>query len=180
MPQHANLSWSIRSLQRSDDTSAFSSGQDSLDLWIAQHAWACQQRRTAATQVLVSAQSNPGEPDAGHVLGYYSLASTSILTEGLPRRLGRGQPALLPAFLLARLALGRSLQGRGLGSVLLSHAVRSADHASRIVAARLLVVDAIDERAAAFYRHYGFTPLAMTHRRQRLVAVIKHLVPPED
>ncbi|CAM3015253.1 GNAT family N-acetyltransferase [Actinomyces slackii] len=113
------------------------------------------------------------------MLGYYSLASTSIHTEGLPRRLNRGQPALLPAFLLARLALDRSLQGQGLGSVLLSHAVRSADHASRIVAARLLVVDAIDERAASFYRHYGFTPLAADHRRQRLVAVIKHLTPAE-
>ncbi|BDA64057.1 GNAT family N-acetyltransferase [Actinomyces capricornis] len=180
MPQPADPHWSIRPLRRSDDATAFSSGQDSLDLWIAQHAWACQQRRTAATQVLVSAQPAPVEPDSGRVLGYYSLASTSIHTEGLPRRLSRGQPALLPAFLLARLALDRTLQGQGLGSVLLSHAVRSADHASRIVAARMLVVDAIDERAASFYRHYGFTPLAADHRRQRLVAVIKHLVPPED
>ncbi|MCR2052132.1 GNAT family N-acetyltransferase [Actinomyces bowdenii] len=180
MPQPADLRWSIRPLQRSDDATAFSSGQDSLDLWIAQHAWACQQRRTAATQVLVSAQPTSERPEAGRVLGYYSLASTSIHTEGLPRRLSRGQPALLPAFLLARLALDRSLQGQGLGSVLLSHAVRAADHASRIVAARLLVVDAIDEHAASFYRHYGFTPLAADHRRRRLVAVIKHLVPPED
>lgn len=51
-----------------------------LDLWLHQHAWSSQRRRTAATQVLTDA------------------------ADGLPRRLGRGQLAILPAILLARLA----------------------------------------------------------------------------
>lgn len=66
--------------------------------------------------------------------------------------------------------------GEGIGGALLSHAIRTADRAGRVVAARLLVVDAIDDRAASFYRHYGLTPLTRSHSRERLAAVISHLL----
>jgi len=69
--------------------------------------------------------------------------------------------------LLARLALDRSLQGQGLGGELLLDALSRAVQASEIAAARLMVVDAIDDRAAAFYEHHGF--VAVPGNRQRLV-----------
>ncbi|PZU35184.1 MAG: N-acetyltransferase [Actinomyces sp.] len=164
---------SVRPLTPDDDTSSFSCGNDVLDLWLHQHAWSSQRRRTAATQVLTDAAGGTAHAP---VLGYYSLASTSIATDGLPRRLGRGQLAILPAILLARLAVDQQLHGQGIGGALLSHAIRTADRAGRVVAARLLVVDAIDDRAASFYRHYGFTPLTRSHSRERLAAVISHLL----
>lgn len=168
----AHPHWRIRPLREDDAVESFSCGHDTLDLWLRKHAWASQRRRTAATQVLLN---SPNEA-AGAVIGYYSLASTSVISADLPRRLGRGQPAILPAFLLARLALDHSLQGQGMGGALLSHAVRSADQASRIVAARLLVVDTIDASAASFYEHYGFPPLTTDDHHQRFAAVIKHLL----
>lgn len=164
----------IRPLLQDDDATTFSCGHPALDLWLREHAWASLRRRTAATQALID--TSAGDVDSGSsILGYYSLAATAITTNGLPRNLSRGQPAVLPAFLLARLALDVSLHGQGIGSALLSHAVRSADRASQLVGARLLTVDAIDDQAAIFYQQRGFLPL--TDNPRRLAAVIKHLIP---
>ena len=80
---------SVRPLRADDDASSFSCGYATLDTWLHKHAWNSQRRRTAATQVLLADTAEP----AGHspILGYYSLASTSITTDELPRRLSRGQ-----------------------------------------------------------------------------------------
>jgi predicted N-acetyltransferase YhbS len=58
--------------------------------------------------------------------------------------------------LLARLAVQRLQQGEGHGALLLTEALRKAVAAGEPAAARLVVVDAIDDRAAAFYAHHGF------------------------
>ena len=58
--------------------------------------------------------------------------------------------------LLARLALSESLRGRNLGEVLLADALSRVVAATRIVAARVVVVDALHEKVAAFYERLGF------------------------
>jgi GNAT superfamily N-acetyltransferase len=75
--------------------------------------------------------------------------------------------------LLARIALDRSLQGQGLGGELLVDALSRAVQASDVAAARLVVVDAIDEAAAAFYEHHGF--VAVPGNRQRLVQKVNDI-----
>jgi predicted N-acetyltransferase YhbS len=57
--------------------------------------------------------------------------------------------------LLARLAVDRIVQGQGLGGLLLAEALRKAVAAGRAAAARLIVVDAIDDSAPAFPSHEG-------------------------
>ncbi len=69
------------------------------------------------------------------VVGYYNLAAAS-----------------------ARLAVDRSEQGAGLGEALLKDAIKRHLQAERIIASRALLVHAKDERAAAFYKRYGFQP----------------------
>jgi hypothetical protein len=69
--------------------------------------------------------------------------------------------------LLARLALDRSLHGQGLGGELLLNALSRAMQASNVAAARLVVVNAIDEAAAASYEYHRF--IAVPGNRQRLV-----------
>ena len=108
-----------------------------------------QARRVARTFVWC----RPGPHD---VVGYFALTAHSIRRHTLPGALGHGAPSEVPAVLLARLALDRSLQGRGWGEVLLAAAVARVVAATALVAARVLVVDAIDESAAAFYERYGF------------------------
>ena len=92
----------------------------------------------------------------GVVVAYFSLAAHLIVRERLPKKVGRGSPDAIPAILLARLALTRNLHGRGLGGELLWDALSRAVAASEIAAARVVVVDAIDEAAARFYEHHGF------------------------
>lgn len=68
-------------------------------------------------------------------------------------------PDPVPVVLVARLALDRSEHGTGLGGLLLIDALRRCVRGGREFGARAVVVDAIDERAVAFYRHFDFHQL---------------------
>lgn len=60
------------------------------------------------------------------------------------------------------------LEGQGCGALLLMDALhRSLNHAVEI-AATAVVVDATDDAAAAFYRHFDFRPLQRNARRMVL------------
>jgi len=87
-----------------------------------------------------------------------------IVREELPRSLGRGNPAQIPLVLLARLALGKSLHGQGLGGALLADSLQRVVAATQTVAARFVVVDAIDNAAQSFYAHYGFREIPSSLR----------------
>jgi GNAT superfamily N-acetyltransferase len=81
----------------------------------------------------------------------------SDLTPGDQRRLPRHP---VPAARLARLAVALDEQGRGLGEAMLQDAVRRCLDLRGQLGVRLLVVDARDPRAAAFYADFGFRPTA--------------------
>jgi len=93
------------------------------------------------------------------IVGYYALAMGSVEHRSAPSRLRRGQPDPIPVLLLARLALDRSEQGHGLGADLLQDALIRAVAGARQYGARAVIVDAIDDRSAAFYARHGFLPL---------------------
>ena len=85
-----------------------------------------------------------------------SLTTGSVRHDEAPKRYARGMPAYpIPTILIARLAVDHRHQGRQLGSRLLAEALRLAVTASDAAAARLVIVDAIDEHAAVFYRKRG-------------------------
>ena len=70
--------------------------------------------------------------------------------------------------LIGRLAVHERLKGRGCGALLLMDALhRSLAHAAEI-AAMAVVVDAKDEAAVNFYRHFDFQPLQREARRMYL------------
>lgn len=99
------------------------------------------------------------------ITGYYALAATSIETDGMP---GRPRlPAKVSAVLLARLAVDTRHKGRGLGEFLLMHALDKILATAENVGVQCVVVDALDDAAAGFYRKYGFT--AFTDTPLRLV-----------
>ncbi len=126
----------------------FRSGADTLDAWLVSHARHAQAMRTARTFVWHAGDHV--------VVAYFSLAAHLVGRATLPARIGRGGPDKIPAILLARLALDGSLRTKGLGRQLLVDALSRAVSASAIAAARVVVVDALDEQAAAFYQHHGF------------------------
>ena len=84
-----------------------------------------------------------------------------------PPKLGRGAPRQIPSILLAKLALSEHLHGQGLGAELLVRALDTIIDAARVAGGKLVVVDAIDADAEAFYRHHDFQPLP--NRNDRLV-----------
>ena len=133
------------------DLSRFDSGNEVLDGWLRGSAITADRMGTARTYVWTAAENSV-------VVGYFSLCPHEVRRDALPSKLTHGAPYAIPAILLARLALDRSLQGQGLGSSLLLDALSRASEAVAIVGGRLVVVDAIDDQAERFYEHHGFRP----------------------
>ncbi len=139
------------------DVSSFDCRNDQLTGWLIRHALASQRADLARTYLAL-------EDD--QVVGYVSLTTGSVRRDEAPKRYARGMPAHpIPTILVARLAVDRHHQGRQLGSRLLAEALRLAVAASDAAAARLVVVDAIDGRAAAFYQQRGFIDVPENHLR---------------
>lgn len=138
----------LERLETHHDVSEFDSGNVELDGWLKRHGLAAQQMDSARTFVLTKRD---------RVVGYFSLTMGSVLRQDAPAKLVRGLPAYpIGMVLLARLAVDRREQGSGLGAQLPAEALRKAIAAGDAAAARLVVVDAIDENAARFYERYGF------------------------
>jgi GNAT superfamily N-acetyltransferase len=138
----------LERLDARHDVSAFESGNEELDNWLRRHALAAQQMDSARTFLLVR---------NSRVAGFFSLTMGSVLRAEAPAKLVRGLPAYpIGMVLLARLAVDRSEQGKGLGALLLAEALRKAVAAGDAAAARLVVVDAIDDAAVRFYERLGF------------------------
>jgi len=128
---------------------AFDSDVPVLDTWLKQYAG-----QSARAGIAVTYVAHVDDV----VVGYYALAAGEIAREDAPAALTRRTPPRpIPVIRLARLAVDRSYQGRGLGGGLLREALHGCLNASDVVGARAVIVDAKDDAAAAFYRHFGFT-----------------------
>ena len=88
-------------------------------------------------------------------LACHSLSAHIAERGQLTRRLGRSMPAQLPSVLLGRLARDISLHGEGLGEQILAEAAARVSRLCDEVGFRLVVIDALHERTAAFYEHFG-------------------------
>lgn len=138
----------LEQLDVHQDVSTFNSGNEVLDGWLRRHALIAQRMDSARTFVATR---------SGRVVGYFSLTMGSVLRAEAPAKLVRGMPAYPVGMVpLARLAIDQSQQGRGVGARLLAEALRKSVAAGEVAAARLIVVDAADEDAAAFYQRHGF------------------------
>lgn len=137
------------------DRAAFSCGQERLDTYFKQQAGQDVRKRVAAVYVVT--------PDGKTVAGYYTLSQYAVdagdLPEELTRKLRLPKYDKLPATLLGRLARDQQFRGYGLGEILLMGALKRALEHSRNIASLAVVVDAIDDKAAEFYRGYGFIDL---------------------
>ena len=143
------MPWQSEPLSEDHELAGFCSGVNDLDYWLKEFALHAAKLRTATTFVWVANLQ---------VVAYYALCAHQVQREQLVvRRVARGQPDTIPAVLIARLALHRSLQGQELGGQLLVDALQRVLIASANVAARLVVVDALNDAVATkFYEAFGF------------------------
>ena len=133
------------------DRSRFDSGSPALDRYLREQVSQDMRRRVAACFVAVD--------DEQRIAGYYTLATASVPLLDLSPEMRRKLPRYgsVPAIRMGRLAVDLAFKGQGLGAALLVNALRCA--AKSEIPGVALVVDAKDERAAAFYHHHGFVAL---------------------
>jgi GNAT superfamily N-acetyltransferase len=152
--------YAVEPLGTQHDRSGFSCGIESLDTYLKTQATQDMRRKANAVFVLAT-QSSPGE-----ILGYFTLCaytlSQGVVPEAARKRIPRYP--LVSATLIGRLAIATRRQAQGLGSLLLARALRKAYDNASVVGSSMVVVDAIDERAARFYAAHGFTRLPESPR----------------
>ena len=149
----AQSDWVIERLSSKHDRTSFHCGRATLDDWLRFRVSQFEKRDLARTYAAVQ---NGGSA----VLGFYAISNHRVTFEALPADQAKGLPHIdIPVVLLGRLAVDQSVQGQGLGELLLVDALRRAQHLADQVGVRAVEVDAIDDQARAFYAKYGFVQL---------------------
>ncbi len=136
------------------DLVQFSCAEESLNDWLKRRALR-NEGNTSRTYVV--AQGN-------RVVGYYTLAAGSVMRAALPRAMRHDTPEQIPVVILARLATDRRFERRGVGAGMLQEAITRLLTASVEIGVRALIVHALDDAAAEFYRRFGFVSSPIDER----------------
>lgn len=155
----------VEKLTRRHAVDPFDCGEPALDRFLARFAFPNQQANASQTYVGLADDT---------VIGFYTLVVGEVTHAEAPERLVKGLARHpVPIMLLARLAVARDWQGKGIGAGLLRDAVLRTLQAADIAGIRALAVHAKDDAARAFYRRFGFveSPTDPLH----LFALIKDL-----
>lgn len=143
-----NSSRTIEKLRADHAIEAFDCGEPSLNNWLKKHALQNQGSNAAQTYV--------GLVDEV-VVGYYSLAVGQVEYADAPERLKKGLARHpVPVMLLARLAVHKDWQRKGVGRGLLKDAVLRTLQAAGIAGIRALAVHAKDDAARQYYEQFDF------------------------
>lgn len=137
-------------LTGSHDRQGFDCGRQELNDWLRQVARQHQDKGLSKTFVAVRDDA----PE--HICGYYALTLAELENRHLPEAWRKKLPRRIPGVRLGRLAVDKQYQGKGLGELLLVDALTRARRIYMEAGGIGLFVDAIDERAAAYYRRFGF------------------------
>lgn len=144
----------VRRLEEPDVVENFDCQDPSLNNYLKKHAWKNQQKSsTGVTYIVVE------EAAAQTVLGYFTLATSSIPRDSFPKKHVRGLPAYdLPLILLARLAVDHHFEGKGLGTLLLKEAFKISLNIAERVGCRGIITEAYPHKLG-WYAKYGFVLL---------------------
>ena len=150
----------LGSQHRLDD---FDCGKHALNEWLIRHA--CQAQSSGSAKTFVVA-------DDSRVAGYFSLTVGQIDTLDAPDRFRKGMGQYpLPVVILARLAVSRHDQGRGIGFGLLQEAIRRTLLIAEQAGIRAMLTHPIDDEATKFYTRFGFIQSPL--REQQLLLLLK-------
>ena len=147
-------SWHEESIAKRNDRAAFDCGQPELNVFLQDYARQSHERGAAKTFLAID------DNDGTTIYGYYSLSPASVEYARTPEIARRGLGHYdIGAYRLGRLATRIDLQGQGLGGQLLLAAGRRCLRVAAEVGGTALLIDAKNERAAAWYASYGALPL---------------------
>ncbi|EEY89335.1 Acetyltransferase (GNAT) family protein [Prolinoborus fasciculus] len=143
----------IEVLQDHHQKKSFNCGQDDLNKFIKQYASQHQKSGTSKTYVAI-------DDDTQQVRGFYYLSSTSIGFDRVDAVLIQQLPRYpLPCVVVGRFAVDQTAQGRGIGKVLLAHALKQVSKVAQIIGVNFVVIHAKDQKAMEFYQRFGFISL---------------------
>lgn len=152
------LVWHEQAISKAHDRAGFDCGDEALNAFLRCHARKTHERGGAKTFVAVEGANATAGVRA--ILGFYSLSPASLSYARCPAVVRRGLARHeVPVFRLARLAVDRSLQGRGFGGQLLLAAGRRCLAVATEVGGVALLIDAKNERVARWYVDYGAVAL---------------------
>jgi GNAT superfamily N-acetyltransferase len=148
------IAWHEEPVHKKHDRESFDCGEDPLNEFLRRYARKSHDRGGAKTFLAID------DADNKTVIGFYSLSPASVEYARTPEILRHG-PARhdVPGFRLARLAVDRKWQGRGIGGQLLLAAGRRCLLAAAEVGGVVLVIDAKNDRVARWYASYSAVPL---------------------
>lgn len=136
------------------DRAGFACGKPTLDAYLRQKAGQHQRGGITTTHVLADADA------PARILGYCSLAAAQLNLDDLQPSDRMRLPAYpVPAVRMARLAVSAEAKSQGYGWLLIGHAVNCACALRETLGVCVLLVDAKDARAAAFYSSFCFRPV---------------------
>ena len=140
----------IAKLERRHAVEGFDCGREALNNFLVRYAFLNQQANASQTYLALSGEV---------VVGYYTLVVGQVEFAGAPERLKKGLARHpVPIMLLARLAVAKDWQGKGLGAGLLKDAMLRTVGAAGIAGIRALAVHAKDDESKAFYERFDFLP----------------------
>jgi len=144
-------------LTSAHDVSSFDSGKPALDDWLKNRALESE-GNTSRTYVVCEHKLV--------VIGYYCISMGSVQRDDLPPKMKRtqGLPNTIPVAIIGRLARDKKYKGQGLGPDLLQDALRRILAVSKMIGVRAILVHALDDDAARFWREYEFTECPVDSR----------------
>jgi GNAT superfamily N-acetyltransferase len=164
----------LEPLGKHHDREGFHCGVESLDAYLKTQASQDMRRKANAVFVLTP------EEVPNCIAGYFTLCAYGVSPGAIPEAARAHIPRypVVSATLLGRLAVRQEFQGRGMGSILLARALAKAYENAGVVGSSMVVVDALDERAARFYQAHGFIPLPESMRLVLPMRTIAGLMAP--
>ena len=146
--------WREEPISKAHDRKNFDCGDPDLNAFLHRHARKSHELGGAKTFLAID------DSDGKTILGFYSLAPASLAYDRTPAVIKRGLARHeVPVFRLARLAVHRSMQGRGIGGQLLLAAGRRCLRIASQAGGVALLIDAKNEQVSRWYAGFGAIPL---------------------
>jgi GNAT superfamily N-acetyltransferase len=148
----ATLTVKVRRLESDDDRETFRSGNIDLDRFFVRYAGQNQFRHHIGTTYVAVDTTDV-------ITGFATVTASEISVRALPSSTRKQLPRYpIPVLRLARLAVDRRFQGKGVGSLLLRSVLALARQMSDEIGCVGVLVDAKPE-AVSYYERLGFFAL---------------------
>lgn len=126
----------------------FDCEEQSLNNYIQRYARQASDDDIAQTHVLFDTENKK-------IISYYSTCNYAVQKDSLASWF-KVSVKEIPATLIARLAVDKNYKGRGYGGLTLVEALKQIKKMSKLTGIKVIIVDALNEKAVSFYKNFGF------------------------